>query len=258
MMITHSSVSILNAIPLGIGSVQPINLKFITKIENGSGSLSQDLKILSLISKENIGNIKVLKKSEIPPGVGLKSSSAYTTSLIGAYAEFKKIKMEKIEIARLSSIVSKQIGISITGAFDDSIGSLIDAIPVTDNKKREILEIHRPFDLPVIITIPNLKRPNNVKDLLISRKKDFLKALEHLKKGEIVECANINGVAVGRSLGYPVEPILNARKIGALITGYTGNGPAFFSIAEKESEHEVMEYMQKFGRTFIVEVYRND
>ncbi len=257
-MITHSSVSILNAIPLGIGSVMPINLKFVTNIEKGFESYSRDHKILKIATNENIKNIKIVKKSEIPPGVGLKSSSAYTTSLIGAYAEFKKIKIEDIQIARLSSTVSKKIGISITGAFDDAFGSLTEKIPVTDNIKMEIIDIYDSFNLPVIITVPELKRSMDLKERLISRKNDFLRALEHLKKGEIVECANINGYAVGRALGYPVEPITNVRKLGALISGYTGNGPAFFSITEKSNVNEVMEFMSKFGKTFFVEAYRND
>jgi len=42
------------------------------------------------------------------------------------------------------------------------------------------------------------------------------------------------------------------------MSGYTGNGPAFFSMTEKNNVYEIVEYMSRFGRTFIVEAYRHD
>ena len=89
----HGAISILNAIGTGYGSAVGISLKVIAHVSlsNGRGikvrteigkELLEDLALTILpidIVSQNQINISII--SEIPPGYGLKSSSAVTSAL---------------------------------------------------------------------------------------------------------------------------------------------------------------------------------
>lgn len=246
-MITYAGISVLNAISSGIGSVIPINLIYKTNLCNNHSNVNyMDKKILEYAFNVKIMDIKIIKKTNIPQGYGLKSSSAYTTSIIGGYANFSGTKLSKIEIANISSIVSKRMGISITGAFDDALASVTSRFVITDNFKNRVLKMEKFAKMKVIISLPNIKRPDNIKEKL--RKYDFSEAVNYVLKGHIQKGAIENGYLVARALDYPQEPLDTLINLGSSMVGYSGNGPALFATVNSDNIERIRKYMKKFGK----------
>ncbi|MGC8672736.1 MAG: shikimate kinase [Thermoplasmata archaeon] len=251
-MIGYGGISVLNAISSGIGSVIPINLYFETKIVNDILNINEiDKIILEKVFKTKITEKGIRKKSNIPMGVGLKSSSAYTVSLIGAFSEFYNLKLSNIEIAKLSSKISKKMGISITGAFDDALASISSMFVITNNFKNKIIKIKKTKKMKVIIAIPEFKRPENIKERL--KKFDFSEAINYVMNGDIEKGAILNGYLVGKALGYPVQYIDDLLNLGSKMVSYSGNGPAIYAVVNNNNIEKIIEYMKKTGKIILTE-----
>lgn len=245
-MKTFGGISVLNAIPSGIGAVIPINLSFQSRIvEGGEDTDEMDLRILKEVFHLKDKTIGIIKSSNIPSGVGLKSSSAYTSSIIGSYSKFCGKKISGIEIARKSSIASRKVGMSITGAFDDALASVSSKFVITDNRKNEVLAMRGIPRMKVIIAIPDLIRPPNVAERL--RNADFRSAIYNVLKGNFNKGAIINGYSVAKALGYPTEPLDELAELGSHIFGYSGNGPALFAAVNHSNISGIRNYLKNIG-----------
>jgi len=251
-MITYGGLSIINAIPSGIGAVIPIDLQFNTIISTGPGILDEmDFRILKEIFNIEFHQIRIEKKSQIPQGVGLKSSSAYTSSLIGEYFRYSGRKIPLIKIARLSSKVSKKYGLSITGAFDDAMASLSSKLVMTENSKNKVLMMQKVPKMKVIIAIPDFKRPNDMFERL--KRVDSSEALYYSFKGNFSRAAIINGYQIGKALGYPTELLDRLIEIGSSMVGYSGNGPSLFATVNNDNIDRIREFMATLGKVIETE-----
>ena len=71
--------------------------------------------------------------SDIPVAMGLKSSSAVSSAGLLAVARASGATRPPLEIAKLSAQVSRETGVSATGAFDDALAGLASGVVVTNN-----------------------------------------------------------------------------------------------------------------------------
>ncbi|MGC8546582.1 MAG: shikimate kinase [Thermoplasmata archaeon] len=251
-MITYGGLSIINAIPSGIGAVIPVDLQFNTIISPGPGILEEmDFRILKEIFNIESSQVHIEKKSQIPQGVGLKSSSAYTSSLIGEYFRYSGREVPMITIARLSSEISKKLGLSITGAFDDALASLSSGLVMTENSKYKVLMMQKVPKIKVIIAIPDFKRPKDIFERL--RRVDSSEAIYYAFKGNFFRAAIINGYQVGKALGYPIEPLDRLIEIGSNMVGYSGNGPSLFASVNSDNIDRIREFMGTIGKVIETE-----
>src|SRR2546430_4138647 len=133
--IMHGAVSIVNAIATGKGATLGISLNVEANIqatpgtgiffENKESSLSSRL-IKAVIEKAvpktdlEKNKIRILVKSEIPSGYGLKSSSAISSVISLACAKLFRPKVTDLEVLRYGVESSIQTKVSIKGAFDDA------------------------------------------------------------------------------------------------------------------------------------------
>jgi shikimate kinase len=85
----------------------------------------------------------VKTKSEVPMGSGLKSSSAAANAAVvatlDALGEEAKAEIGALDAIQIGVKAALDVGVSITGAFDDACASLLGGIVITDNKKMELI-----------------------------------------------------------------------------------------------------------------------
>src|SRR2546427_8441707 len=83
--------------------------------------------------------LEVSIDSEIPISRGLKSSSAVANAVILAGATALGLKIDPMDVVKMSVDAAFDAGVTITGAFDDACASHLGGICVTDNRDRRLL-----------------------------------------------------------------------------------------------------------------------
>ena len=110
------------------------------------------------IVRDNLVRVKV--KSQIPAGMGLKSSSAVSSAMALACSGLVGNNLDDKIILNSAVRASLDAGVTITGAYDDSSACYFGGVVVTNNYQCEL--IHReeaPADLFVVIFLPADNRP---------------------------------------------------------------------------------------------------
>ncbi|MGC8593117.1 MAG: shikimate kinase [Nitrososphaeria archaeon] len=224
-------VSFLNALISGFGSAMAVKLPLEVEIKKSMEWDCDDIAREIFKASGLEGRYSVSTFSKIPVGMGLKSSSAYTAAIaIGAQAIKGHVEPE-IAVS-VSAKVSKKMGISYTGAYDDAYAAVYGGIVISDNIKGSLLKRNEaPQNWLITIGLKEgAKKTVNWKAL--SSFSELGKVvLKHLEKGDYYFASTLNSLIVASASGYPADPIVNAAKAG-LIAGISGNGPAYFAISE--------------------------
>jgi len=224
-------ISFVNALITGIGSVMAINLPLKIIIRESKewdcDEVAREIFTASGVS----GPYSVSTFSEIPVGMGLKSSSAYTVALaLGA----QKIKgyVDPEKAVKVSAEVSKKIGISYTGAYDDAYASIYGGIVISDNRTGSLLKRwEAPKKWAVTLGLKEgMSKKVNPEFLKVFSDLGTL-AVNYVENEKYFSASLLNSLIVASANGYPIEPIIAAVKKGA-ISGISGNGPAYFAISE--------------------------
>jgi len=152
----------------------------------------------------------------------------------------------------LSAILSKASGLSVTGALDDATAAYWGGVSFTDNTQMRIIKvIQPPKEISVIIGIGGKRRVID-RVRLMSLADNFKRAFALAYSGDLYRAMNINGRSVAEAMGYNLEPILGAYQKGALASGITGNGPAYFAVVAEGDEGPVLESWSEKVRGIII------
>ncbi|MEM1575483.1 MAG: shikimate kinase [Nitrososphaerota archaeon] len=277
--LTYGAISIINAIPIGKGSALSINLKTIAEIEifedpkerilieidnypNENTSLAEEV-VREFLKKAEIKkhSVKVKTFSNIPIGVGLKSSSAASNAIALACSSALKLNLKDLEIINIGVDASIKSGVSITGAFDDACASYFGGVVITDNYKREIIKMDKIHDnLKIVLYIPNKKFYTSQIDRkrIKAISKISYEAYEIALKNKYWEALTINGLACAAALGFDVKPIIDALELGAIASGLSGTGPAISAICEEENVNKIVSEWNKLpGKVIVCEINNN-
>ncbi|HZE77105.1 MAG TPA: shikimate kinase [Nitrososphaeraceae archaeon] len=259
----HGAISVVNAIATGYGSALGISLKVTAQIGlsnegrgiKGLSKIKQrDRLFISKIIQTSIPEqvireqaITVEIQSEIPMGVGLKSSSAVSNAV--SLACHKLIMEEDLDdnVVLDSGIqASKDSKVTITGAYDDSTASYFGGLVLTDNyRKRLITHETAPEDLFAIILIPKYPARGMVSNLGLMSDL-FLDAFKLAETGKYWKAMKLNGVLVSAALSYGYEPVKAALQKGAISASISGNGPA---VAAVVSENQIENVKSGLGES---------
>ncbi len=250
-MTSHGGVSILNAIPLGLGSACAVDLKVESTAGYGSREPGSRLTrtILKYFQEKCGSELHLEIKSQIPEGGGLKSSSAVAVSAISALSQLTGIK---VDVPVLAARLSLESGVSFTGALDDATAAYYGGVSVCDNTNMKIL---RKAKLPENIIFVILPRgPRKDFDPMVLRRSwpSFKNISGMVMMGKYLEAMAKNGLTVSELLGYETNMLLRAVELGARASGVSGNGPSLFAAVDNGNEGPVLDLFSKAGKPIVV------
>ncbi len=228
-------ISVLNALFLRKGSVIAVRLPMTVTVERASQwegdreLVRLESSILKEIGGEGPMSIKVA--SDIPQGVGLKSSSALTVGLALASMLALGMTPDPFLAVKASARASLAMGISYTGAWDDAYASALGGLVISDNKTgRLITRAEMDENLVIAIYLKGGEKKAVDQNGFRALRELAGVAFEELIKGNVFQAIVLNGVLVAAANGYDAGPIAELLKDGAIAAGISGNGPAYFGV----------------------------
>ena len=174
----------------------------------------------------------------------MKSSSAAANATIAATLDAlgKKDEMDVLDAIRLGAVIAKEVGVSITGAFDDACASMLGGFVVTDNKRMLLLKREEREGLALVL-IPREKAftaETNVRRARIVAPWVAL-AFEAAMQGEFETAMTLNGFLYTAALGFSAEPMLVALECGVKGVSLSGTGPSYVALVESEEQAREVE-----------------
>ena len=246
---SFGAISVMNAIPCGIGSTIGISLRTDVTIEDSDSQeviLVDRPKVRPALAetcvrrtRETIGQntddgYRLEIRTEIPPSMGLKSSSSVSNAVISAVLDAYGEKMDQLDIIRLGVECAKECKVTITGAFDDACGCGLGGLVVTDNTKNELILRKEIPDYNVVICVPDSTIPKNKVPVEKYRElSGIYKEMVPRIENDYLDVLTENGKHVEEIIGRFNGLSMRALKEGALAAGITGTGPATAIIAKK-------------------------
>lgn len=253
---SHGAVSILNAFSTGKGGAMGVDL-FTTAhvtLREGGGQVSgfidshpdESVKLVVTAVEKTLDHYgyrsklsgEVVTSSNIPPAVGLKSSSAAVNATTVATMSALDKEIDDDLAISLGIDASLEAGVSLTGGFDDSFASYYGGAVLTDNELRKVTKQIKISDgLRILIFVPQRKTYTGNTDRArfssIRQLADL--AYKEALDGHVWEALTLNGLACGSVLGEDPKPVLTALDAGALGAGLSGKGPAVVAVVEEEN-----------------------
>lgn len=256
--------TIVNAISTWKGAAFAVDLKTFAhvELEEGEGLVSGKIEGLPdsdtrLIERtvqliaEYFGmklHGKVTTNSEIPLASGLKSSSAAANATILATLNAIDKDIASLDAIKIGVKAALDVGVSITGAFDDACASFLGGVVVTDNKTRE-LELREEMEREVLIFSPyekafsaatNVKRSNVIAPWVNMA---YKLALE----GKYEKAMTLNGFLYCNALGFSSEPLITALEIGIMGVTLSGTGPSYVALVNEKNKEELIKAWSKLN-----------
>lgn len=265
---SYGAISVMNAIPCGIGSTIGISLKTDAVFEPSDSTIielidrpdTDDTLVRECVERtlEWIGektNYHLTVRTDIPPSMGLKSSSSVCNAVISAVLDHYRVRKDRLEVVRLGVECAKECRVTITGAFDDACGCHLGGLVVTDNRDNRILLKKSVPRYDVIICIPDRTIPKN--KVPVERYRGFSSEYEKMVPSiekDYLKVLTWNGKMVGSIIGDDLIS-KNALTLDVLAAGVTGTGPAVAIITEEGKGHAISKML---GCTNIVTTTRSE
>jgi len=274
---SRGAISILNAIPTGIGAALGITLQTDAEVLVAKGkpgiriSLPERHEDHCLAREciegvfksagEELCDVKVRTISTIPISRGLKSSSAAANAITLAAVKALDVKMDDINIVKMGVDAAKRARVTVTGAFDDAMACYFGGVAVTNNSSMEVVKrtTLKKKNLRVILHVPEHKirkaglSCNTFKPLF----KKFKEVEELVLDGEYFEAMNMNGELIAQSLGIDNGVAEKALKFGAVAAGVTGTGPATAILCRRDSFERLLDLVS-VDRALVITAHLNE
>lgn len=259
-MMSYGAITVINAIPCGIGATVGIDLTTEAKFDvYGSrrtvkiiNDPHEDTKMAEICVRNTFGHFRIEEPegwslsvdSRIPISRGLKSSSSACNAIVSEVAEFisKEYGMptfddpEKsvLDMIRLGVRCAKDANVTVTGAFDDACGCQLGGLVITDNSKNTLLFRGDTEENDVILLIPNAKiRKPSLDVEKFYEISERSKELAELAKKDWHGALTKNGSMIARVVGIDDKVADDAVRMGALAAGVSGTGPAISVVVKK-------------------------
>ena len=262
--IVHGAISIVNAVATGFGSAMGISLNVKVEIiskkgsglifQKGGGSLMIKKIIYDVLQSKYFNNNQLLINinSEIPSGMGLKSSSAVSNAVALACNSLTNKKISDESVLNSAVDASLYAKTTITGAYDDSTACYYGGFVTTDNYKRKILKRENsPTDISAVIFLPNNKKRGDVTKLKLLSD-IYLEAFQLAHSGQYWKAMTLNGVLTSSLLSNSYTITRMCLENGALAASISGNGPAVAAVVRESEVHRIKSVLSNLdGRVII-------
>jgi shikimate kinase len=252
-MSAWAGVSVVNALPAGLGAATAISLRVAVTIDEKCGGVEAQTQLLQTIfnyfeSRYNLPKPCVKVVSQVPQGSGLKSSSAVAVALIRALVQ--RYGVYEPDVPRLAAELSRLAGVSFTGALDDATAAYYGGVALTDNSNMRVLRVGDvKSDFSVVVLVPRgIKRPSISLSEMRRYASVFYSAFERALQGDVLGAMTVNGVTIAKILYPSLEKLVTkALKLGALAAGVSGNGPSVFAVCREGDEGFFEELFSSYG-----------
>ncbi|MCQ1535830.1 shikimate kinase [Methanosarcina sp. KYL-1] len=256
--------TIINAIATWKGAAFGIDLKTFAKVElfegetgiSGSieGMPEGDTRLIERCVELTLGQLglelggTVRTGSEIPLAGGLKSSSAAANATVLATLEAVGEALPPLEIVKLGVRAAKEVGVTVTGAFDDACASFFGGVVITDNREMELVK-REEFESKVLIFAPARRAFSADTDVKRSRliapyvELAYGLALE----GDYERAMTLNGFLYCGALGFDTEYMLRALECGVKGVSLSGTGPSYAALVGQEQVKELKQAWESCG-----------
>ena len=196
----------------------------------------------------------VRTESEVPMAAGLKSSSAAANATVLATlaALGSTDAVDRAEAARIGVEAARDVGVTVTGAFDDASASMLGGVTVTDNARDELLS-REAVEWDVLVWTPPERAYSAEADVercaRLAPVADFV--AETALDGRYAEAMTVNGFAFTAALGFSPEPLLEALPAARGVS-LSGTGPSVTAIGEADALSDVAaRWEEREGRTWL-------
>ena len=196
----------------------------------------------------------VRTESEVPMASGLKSSSAAANATVMATIDALDVtgRMTREDMARLGVMAARDVGVTITGAFDDASASMLGGVTVTDNDTDDVLARDE-VDWDVLVWTPPEQSFSADADVdrcrQIAPMANLVEALA--LDGDYQRAMSVNGLAFCAALDFDTEPLVEALSQVEGVS-LSGTGPSFTAVGDRQALEQVREYWdERPGRTML-------
>lgn len=196
--------------------------------------------------------------SEVPMAAGLKSSSAAANASIVATLEALDIDVTddpamadgtttvlREDAARLGVRAARDVGVTVTGAFDDASASMLGGVTVTDNHDDDLLA-RDAVDWDVLVWTPPEQAYSADADVDRCKRVAPLAdlAYELAVDGQFERALTVNGFAFCVALDFSTEPLIEALPDAAGVS-LSGTGPSYTAVGERTNLEAVRDKWDK-------------
>jgi len=174
----------------------------------------------------------VQTESEVPVAVGLKSSSAAANAAVMATCDALGVDPEPLVACQVGVAAARDVGVTVTGAFDDASASMLGGVTVTDNRGDDLLATDT-VDWDVLVRVPPAHTYTADVDVDRCRRVAVLAdhAVDLALDGRYALAMTVNGFALAPALGVPTEPLLAALPDADGVSP-SGTGPAVAAVGD--------------------------
>jgi len=173
--------------------------------------------------------------SEVPVAVGLKSSSAAANAAVLATCDALGVDPDPLVACRVGVAAARDVGVTVTGAFDDASASMLGGVTVTDNTDDELLGSGA-VDWQVLVHVPPARTYSADVDVDRCRRVALLAdlAADLALDGRYALAMTVNGFAFAPALGVSTDRLLAALPTAAGVS-LSGTGPAVTAVGDAET-----------------------
>ena len=148
----NGAATVLNAVATWKGAAFGIDLKTRAEVVlNNSGDILGDVPgvdtrlieacVQMVVQRLGYAYGAVVRTySEIPVAGGLKSSSTVANATVLATLDALHEEMDLVEASKIGVAAAREVGVTITGALDDALASMLGGVVVTDNASMLLLK----------------------------------------------------------------------------------------------------------------------
>ena len=244
--------TVLNALATGTGSAFAID-EYVTAtvtleegadvtghigdVEDGDTRLIERCveRVVERVGDGQGGTVRT--ESGVAPAAGLKSSSAAANATVLATLSALDASdaVSRAEAARTGVQAARDVGVTVTGAFDDASASMLGGVTVTDNDGDELLA-RETRDWDVLVWTPPERAYSADADVERCRRiapvADLVADLA--LSGEFERAMTVNGFAFCGALGFSAEPLVEGLA-GAAGVSLSGTGPSFTAVGDRDA-----------------------
>lgn len=196
----------------------------------------------------------VTTESEVPMASGLKSSSAAANATVLATLDALGVAadVERVDACRLGVEAARDVGVTVTGAFDDASASMLGGVTITDNRSDELLQ-RDTVDWDVLVWTPPEQSFSADADVSRCERVATMANLVHelATDGRYETAMTVNGFAFTAALDHPTGPLVDALPTVDGVT-LSGTGPSYVAVGERDALETVQErWDERPGETLM-------